>query len=51
MKFGNILLGHKPSGSLTGHYTKLNPSNYHGIVTLLDKNIKSINSNTIIKGT
>ena len=33
------LLGHKPTGSLTGHYTKLNPNNYHGVVSLLEKNI------------
>lgn len=38
------LLGHKPSGSLTGHYTKLNSKNFHGIVSLLEKNIISNNN-------
>lgn len=38
------LLGHKPTGSLTGHYTKLNSNNYHGVVSLLDKNIKNNHS-------
>ena len=35
-----LLLGHKPSGSLTGHYSKLNARNYHEVVSLIDKNIK-----------
>jgi integrase/recombinase XerD len=34
------LLGHKPTGSLTGHYTKLTPYKYHHVVSLLDGIIK-----------
>jgi integrase len=32
-----FLLGHKPHGSLTGHYTKLDAKKYHAVVSLLDK--------------
>ncbi|MHB1688084.1 MAG: tyrosine-type recombinase/integrase [Ignavibacteriaceae bacterium] len=42
------LLGHKPTGSLTGHYTKLNPKKYHSIVGLLDKVLEGSDDN---KGT
>ena len=31
------LLGHKPKGSLTSHYTKLDPTKYHSTISLLDK--------------
>ncbi len=42
------LLGHKPTGSLTGHYTKLNPKMYHSVVGLLDKFLEGSDDN---KGT
>ena len=31
------LLGHKPKGSLTAHYTKLDPNKFHYVVNILDK--------------
>jgi integrase/recombinase XerD len=34
------LLGHKPTGSLTSHYTKLNPGKFHQVVSILDAIIK-----------
>ncbi len=30
------LLGHKPSGSLTSHYTKQNPSKFHFVIKILE---------------
>ena len=36
------LLGHKPLGSLTAHYTKFDPAKLHAVVSLLDKLVEDI---------
>ena len=39
------LLGHKPNGSLTGHYTKLDPNKLHYVVNILDEILEGKNDN------